>query len=199
MLALVINRRHNVHQTLAPSPARDWLQSDQYTVFTSSARSCQTGWHLSVHWTLYSFPWSVYPDQEVSLRRERWSGIRLQSIQTSLTTHLVLLYITMVRGEADGRPSGGGITLLRYRIVSFGMPHACSTSLCPRYGQLRRYSMLLSSFMLLYVPLCRSYAALWPFLALQIVKLRCFEMICSHKCSAMYSIENADGEENETR
>lgn len=160
-------------------------------VLSSSARSCRTGWHLSVHWTPCSFNWTVQPGQEVSLREERWNGIRLQSIQAGLTTHLRSLYITVVRWEADGQLSGGGIILLRHIIVSFAMRHACGISLCRRYGQLRQYSGFFSSFLLLYVPLCRSYAALCRLLVLQIVQLRHFEMICSSRCSAIYLIEYA--------
>jgi len=179
-----------------PQPARA-MGLGRSRMLSFSARNYRAGLHLSMRWTPYSFTCPLHSSQAVSLRVERWSGIHLLQIPARLIAHLRSLYISMMSGEVDGRLSVGGIIHFRYIIVSFGMRYACGTSLYRRYGQLRQYSTLLCSFMLVYVPSCHSYAALCHFLALQIVQLGQFEMICSHRWIAMYFIENAKGEENE--
>lgn len=165
-----VSRQYDVYLTASHEPAWGWLQSGQCTVLSfDRTRSDRTGWHLSVRRTLCSITWTVQPDQAVCLWEGRWNSIRLQPIQASLNTHLRSLYITTVRGKAEGRLSGGESRPLSSIIVSFGMRHACGTGLYLCYGQLCRYAGFLSSFMLVYVPLCRSYTAVCRFLALLIV------------------------------
>jgi hypothetical protein len=187
-----VSCQHDVYMTASHRLARSWLQSGQCIVLSyDRARSGRTGWHLSVLRMLCSITWTVQPGQVVPLRDGRWKSIRLQPILASLSTHLRSLYITTVRGKAEGGLFERDCRLLSYIIVSFAIRLTSGTGPYRCYGQLCQYTGVLSSFMLVFVPLCRSYAALYHVLTLQIVKLRCVEMMCSTRCSAAYLIEYA--------
>ena len=140
------------------------------TTLSTSDKSGRTGWLLFVIRTLCSIIWTVQPGQAVPLSVRRWKSIRLQPILASLNTPLRSLYITTVRGNAEGRLSERDNRLLISIIVSFAMRLASGTDLYRCYGQLCQYIGVLSPYMLLYVPLCRSYAALCRLRTLQAAK-----------------------------
>jgi hypothetical protein len=161
------------------------------TTLSTSTRSGRTGWLLSVFRSLCSIIWTVQPGQAVPLSVRLWKSICLQRILASLNTPLRSLYITTVRGKAEGRLSERENRLLISIIVSFAIRLTSGTGPYRCYGQLCQYTGALSSFMLVFVPLCLSYAASYRLLTLQIVKLRSVEMMCSKRCSAAYLIEYA--------
>lgn len=161
------------------------------TTISTSARSGRTGWYLSVFRSLCSLIWTVQPGQAVHLSVGRWKSLRLQPILVCLNPPLRSLYITTLREKPEGRLSERENRRLISIIVSFAMRLTSSTVLYRCYGQLCQYKGVLSLYMLLYVPLCLSYAASYRLRTLQIVKLRRVEMMCSKRCSASYLIEYA--------
>jgi hypothetical protein len=157
------------------------------TTLSTSTRSGRTGWLLSVFRSQCSIIWTVQPGQAVPLSVRRWKSIRLQPILASQNISLRSLYITTVRGKAEGRLSiGGEIIYVNTIIVSFAMRYRSRTSLYHLYGQLCQYPQIHSSILLLYILSCRSYTTIWCLLVLQRVKLRHFEMTFSNQCSATY-------------
>jgi hypothetical protein len=143
------------------------------TTLSTSTRSGRTGWLLSVFRSLCSIIWTLQPGQAIPLSVRLWKSICLQPISASLNPPLRSLYTTTVRGKAEGRLSERENRLLSNIIVSLALRLTSGTDLYRCYGQLCQYIGVLSPYMLLYVPLCHSYAALYRLRTPQTAKLRC--------------------------